>query len=254
MRIKNYQEDLVIHLVEITLEDYPEIEADEIFIHDVTAYALNRIPPKYIMTERGFTRFASSNLTSTGNGDGLANLVELLIVIKKGISVVQHRRTMPQAIITESIELEASKFGAIEDEAQVISSLLETEKIVYVHNFPQFIGRVVNKSTLIPIMNACVTLFINGETVVPAEPGWINPYYTNEPTKGYFSFWPRAQKTESEIETFKFTIEVTHQDFDPARIECPVNSTGLYVIHDYIEGDAVLELDTIYIEANPTND
>ena len=52
MKLKNYQEDIVLHVIDIMLEDNPEIEADETLISDVAAYVLNRIPAKYIMSER----------------------------------------------------------------------------------------------------------------------------------------------------------------------------------------------------------
>ena len=46
------------HAIDIVLEDEPELRADEGFIYDVAAYVLNRIPPRYLMSERGFLRHA----------------------------------------------------------------------------------------------------------------------------------------------------------------------------------------------------
>jgi hypothetical protein len=48
MRLKNYNEDLVLETVKIVLRDRPDIRASRSFMLDVAAYALNRVPPKYI--------------------------------------------------------------------------------------------------------------------------------------------------------------------------------------------------------------
>ena len=235
MRLKNYQEDLVLNLIELVLEDYADIEPDETFLHDVAAYTLNRVPPKYIMSERGFTRFASVNIASESNGDGLMSLVELLIVINKAIGVVQSRRRFPHVVETED------EIGAF---------LGEPGREVYVHNFPQLIGRVLDKSNHEPVFGACVTLYREGEVVVPAQTGWINPYYTNQPTRGFFSFWPQAVRTESEQETFVFKITIDHPDYHFTELEKSVSTQGVYVCRDTIDGDAVLELETTFVDKN----
>ena len=92
MQLKNYQEDIVQHIIDIMLEDQPEIEADETFINDVAAYVLNRIPPKYIMSERGFTRLAALELIDDEDDNNLLNLVQLMMFVSKGMETVKDRR------------------------------------------------------------------------------------------------------------------------------------------------------------------
>ena len=61
MEIKNFMEDFV----EDVIEDMVSVEADVCFCEacrlDIAALALNRLPPKYIVTEKGraFTKVES---------------------------------------------------------------------------------------------------------------------------------------------------------------------------------------------------
>ena len=92
MQLKNYQEDLVLHVIQIALEEHPEITADEAFIHDVASYALNRLPPRYIQSERGFTRLALSHACDSESGGELAGMIEMLLLVNRAIDIVRNRR------------------------------------------------------------------------------------------------------------------------------------------------------------------
>ena len=90
MKIKNYQEDIVLHAISVLMEDQPDLRNDQTFINDVAAYVLNRMSPKYIMSERGFTRLAVSHLLENGNGEGISDLVELMALFNRyGLSLRQ---------------------------------------------------------------------------------------------------------------------------------------------------------------------
>jgi hypothetical protein len=93
MRLKNYNEDLVLETVKIVLKDRPDIQPSRSFLLDVAAYALNRIPPKYITSERGFTReFVQAN---NGNGEEsgrLVSIIELITLVNRAVDVVARRR------------------------------------------------------------------------------------------------------------------------------------------------------------------
>ena len=43
MKLKNYQEDLVLYVADIVIKDRPDVAADKDLLHDVAAYTLNRI-------------------------------------------------------------------------------------------------------------------------------------------------------------------------------------------------------------------
>ncbi|MCK4515693.1 MAG: late competence development ComFB family protein, partial [Spirochaetaceae bacterium] len=67
MKLKNYQEDVVLRAIDIALEDQSEVVSDPAFVNDVAAYVLNRVPPRYVMSERGFLRLTVEELEA-GNG------------------------------------------------------------------------------------------------------------------------------------------------------------------------------------------
>ena len=49
MQVKNYQEELVLNTIDLVLQDREDVKPDELLVHDIAAYTLNRIHPKYIM-------------------------------------------------------------------------------------------------------------------------------------------------------------------------------------------------------------
>jgi hypothetical protein len=232
MKIKNYQEDIVIHALNVMMEDQPDLKRDETFVNDVAAYVLNRMPPKYIMSERGFTRLAISHLIENGNGEGLESLVELMALINNGIKVVKERRKPGE--------------GADECEEPCLT-MLDPSQIEYLHNFPQFIGMVIDKSSGKYVPNACVTLYIDGVKAVSAEPGWVNPYITNSLTKGAFSFWPKAVKDTAESKGFEIRIAVEHEKYKTFTHEKAINTKGAFRVYNFIDGESIMNLEPCYL-------
>ena len=92
MDLKNYQEDLVLHVARIVLEDRPDVKESEGLLLDVAAYTLNRLPPRYILSERGFTRLAADHYVEGDNGDSLAGMVEVLLLVNKAVDTIAGRR------------------------------------------------------------------------------------------------------------------------------------------------------------------
>ncbi|MFP4383026.1 MAG: late competence development ComFB family protein [Spirochaetia bacterium] len=232
MKLKNYQEDVVLKAIEIALEDQKEYSEDEVFINDIAAYVLNRMPPKYIMSERGFTRLAEEHYIESDDDENLVNVIELMILINKGIELVKKRRKIAKSNAETDKEAKAT---------------IRDGEIEYIHNFPQIVGKVLDKKTKKPVLDATITLKINGKLSDPAEPGWINPYTTNAQTNGLFSFWPRAKKSSKSSETFHLKIEVEHNDFDTAVYEKEVNTKGTLHVKESIATDAVISVPTIYL-------
>jgi len=234
MQLKNYQEDVVMHVIDVALENSPEFRSDITFVNDVAAYVLNRVPPKYIMSERGFTRFVSLHFLNDENGidSGLVNLLELMTIINRGIEVVKERR---KTVIPSSLY---SYFG---------TTVPDIKNIEYMHNFPQFIGRVKDRDSKKPVNNACVTMFIDGLKAHPAEPGWINPYYTNELTRGAYSFWPQAIKNTAKSKRSKITITIDHEDYEPVNLVREISTDGVFRVYNYIHGTSIINLETSFL-------
>ena len=233
MKVKNYQEELVLNTINLVLEDRPEVKPDELLIHDVAAYTLNRIPPKYIMSERGFTRLASEYWLDNGSEHGITSLVELVLIINRAIDLVTSRR---QGV--------REGFSSIRrgDELSIIG------RIEFWHNFPQLIGRVLDGSTKEPVFGVVVTLSIDGNMSVPAEPGWQNPYHTNFGTKGFYSFWPSPIHNVAELKQFIVRVTFEHGDYQSGTEERKLDTAGELQLNNIIKVNEICNLGTTFLE------
>ena len=230
MRLKNYNEDLVLETVKIVLRDRKDITASRSFLLDVAAYALNRIPPKYITSERGFTReVVQANNGNGEKGEKLLNIIELITLVNRAVDVVGRRRKIAPA---QKPSRAAAKEGA-------------DLRLTYFYNMPHIFGRIVDAADGKPVIAAEATLWINERMSVPAEPGWRNPYTTNEQTNGYFSFWPQVEMGESQALRIQMRIAFEHGRYAPFTYKKAMKVPGDFFVHDYIRGDKLLDLGTL---------
>ena len=231
MRLKNYNEDLVLETVKIVLKDRPDIQPSRSFLLDVAAYALNRIPPKYITSERGFTR----EFVQAYNGNGeesqrLVSIIELITLVNRAVDVVARRRregtpsrSRARTVLLKDMDLH----------------------LTYFYNMPHIFGRIVDADSGKPVIAAQATLWINDRVSVPADPGWSNPYTTNEQTKGYFSFWPQVEMGEAESTRVDLRIAFEHGGYSPFMLKKSLKLAGDFFVHDYIRADKLLDLGTL---------
>jgi hypothetical protein len=237
MKVKNYQEDLVLRTINLVLEDRTDVPSSDSLIRDVAAYTLNRMPPKYIMSERGFTRLASEFWTNGSNGGGnsehLLDLVEMVLLVHRGIDVVKNRRK------DEGVERPVDTQG---------KAIAEEEPIGFWHNFPHFIGKVVDKTTKKPVYGVRATLFINGEKAPPAEAGWSNPYFSNKGSKGFYSFWPEPRRYREEQKNFLITVTLEHKDYRTATQEMNLFTHGDFQWNDFIDTESIYSLGTCVLD------
>jgi len=224
MELKNYQEDLVLHIAEIVLEDRPDVKKSGGLLLDVAAYALNRLPPRYILSERGFTRLAADHYVDGDNGDGLAGLVEVLLLVNKAVDTIAGRRKPT-----------AGGAAAGEEERTLLG---------YWHNLPYLIGRVADRGRA--VVGASVTLYLNGKPALPAaEAGWTNPYLTNAATRGFYSFLPKSTRSRSRTRRFRLRLTFQHPDFLEASLERTVQTEGEFSALGRIDSDRILNLGTV---------
>jgi competence protein ComFB len=236
MRLKNYNEDLVLETVKIVLKDRKDVHPNRSFILDVAAYALNRIPPKYITSERGFTR----EFVHAGNGNGeegekLINVIELITLVNRAIEVVARRRR-------DNVPQQSARPQSAGEEADAPLQL------TYFYNMPHIFGRVVDAGDGKPVIAAEATLWINDRISVPAEPGWRNPYQTNEQTRGYFSFWPQVEMGEAESMRIEMRIGFEHGNYKPYTFRKSMKVAGEFFVQDYIRGDKLLDIGSLSLE------
>jgi hypothetical protein len=233
MHLKNYNEDLVMNTVKIVLKDRSDVKVTRSFVLDVAAYTLNRIPPKYITSERGFTRELIQSAAGE-NGDGLVNVIELITLINRAVDVVASRRQAAAVARRRRTEPQLQEDGTL--------------RLTYFYNMPHIFGRVVNVRDGRPVIAADATLFVNDNLSVPAEPGWHNPYRTNEQTKGYFSFWPQAEMGSEDALRVDLSLGIDHRQFKPFTFRRTVRVPGEFFVHDYIRGDKLLDFGTLRLE------
>lgn len=236
MRLKNYNEDLVLETVKIVLKDRPDIHPTRAFMLDVAAYALNRIPPKYITSERGFTReFVQGTNGNGDDGEKLINVIELITIINRAVEVVARRRH-------SAAPARRKPTAAAETEEGV------PLRLTYFYNMPHIFGRVIDAANGTPVIAAEATLWINDRVSVPAEAGWRNPYMTNEQTKGYFSFWPQVEMGESENLRVEMRIGFERDGYQPFLFRKIMKVPGEFFVHDYIRGDKLLDIGSLSLE------
>jgi len=234
MRLKNYNEDLVLETVKIVLKDRPDIQPTRAFLLDVAAYALNRIPPKYITSERGFTReFVQANNGNGEESERLVSIIELITLVNRAVDVVARRR----------------REGALSRPRARTVLLKDMDlHLTYFYNMPHIFGRVVDAASGKPVIAAQATLWINDHVSVPADPGWSNPYTTNEQTKGYFSFWPQVEMGEAESTRIDLRIAFERGGYSTFTLKKSLKLNGDFFVHDYIRADKLLDLGTLSLK------
>jgi hypothetical protein len=202
----------------------------------VAAYALNRIPPKYITSERGFTReFAQGSNGNGDDGEKLINVIELITLVHRAVDVVAGRRHDGQPARSPKARSSGTGDGA-------------GSRITYFYNMPHIFGRVVDAASGAPVIAAEATLWVNERVSVPAETGWRNPYTTNEQTRGYFSFWPQVEMGDSESLRVELRIGFEHEGHRPGIVRKVMKVPGEFFVHDYIRGDKLLDLGSLALE------
>ena len=229
MKLKNYNEDLVLSMIDLVLEDRTDVESSENLVHDVAAYVLNRIPPRYIMSERGFTRMAGEHWVESENDGGLTNFVELVILVNKAIELITHRRRAASNGVHSGGEL---GIGELE----------------LWHNFPQVVGKIVDADTREPVYGATIAFLVDGEHSRPAEPSWSNPYATNAATKGFFSFWPQSMRSKDEASSHELAITVAHESYQQLELQRQIDIQASLTLPDSISGDNILNLETLRLK------
>jgi hypothetical protein len=233
MRLKNYNEDLVLDTVKIVLKDRGDIKPTRSLMLDVAAYTLNRIPPKYITSERGLTRELIQTASDSG-GEKLVDVIEIIALINHAVEVVTRRRRNHAPVRKPAVK------SAAEEEAEI--------NLKFFYNLPHIFGRVVDARDGSPIIFADATLYINEKFSTPAEAGWRNPYQTNQQTKGYFSFWPQPEMGSETSYRASISIGFSHTDYRPYTFKKSLKVPGEFFVQDYIRADKLLDLGTLTLE------
>ncbi len=197
MKIHNILEEQVINRVQTIYNDKDIQEAP--WFHcgceqcrlDTTAYVLNRLKPRYVVSERGIAH-AEAEAGSQLDAD-----LDFLIIegIKKVSSVRRSFHGKADFIGNEIDEFEAA------------------------FNFPIFSGTVYDGNTFKPLPNGNVTLKYENAPIDMLDETWFNPYTLHEQTNGAYTFWVKPIQADNydEEKTFDFLLEVAAENYESTK-------------------------------------
>ena len=196
MDIHNTNEDIVFLAVQNIFDEIQDSGNPENFCLcyqcriDTICYTLNRIEPRYIVSNRGFTRLEATSIKSQQIEADITSL------IYKGIRLVNHnqRPTAPHD-------------GTIITVAKINAPVFD---------IPTIAGRIFDGISFEPITGVDVELYCDGELVPMRNNNWQNPFTMVPSTPGAFSFWPApiaADNTDISKE-FSYSLRVNSPDYE----------------------------------------
>ncbi len=83
LRIKNYMEDVVDHILPDVLKKYPELCNCKQCISDIKALALNNLPPKYVATPMGEVYTKINELSIQFEADAIRAIIDAIDKVNK---------------------------------------------------------------------------------------------------------------------------------------------------------------------------
>ena len=206
MNIHNILEDQVIIRVNNMYERIAEMEPSWFTCNceqcrlDTTAYVLNKLPPRYIVSGRGLTHMLASVDTQMS--------VDMDSLIVEGM---------------KKVAANARPFHA----AETKDAAGKSEDPVF--NFPLFVGTVYDGMSFDAIQSAQITLSQDGTPCTMLDHTWTNPMLLTSHTKGKYTFWVKPQKARVSGETkqFHFKLEIIADGFEKTTyvLDIPVTSS-----------------------------
>ncbi|HOO70154.1 MAG TPA: late competence development ComFB family protein [Spirochaetota bacterium] len=207
MTIRNLMEDVVIDMVNEIVNNDKDLSLKETKKDDIMAYVLNRIPQKYVTSERGIIHgMLDAKYVTQQKSD-------ILFLIYEAISVIKNRR--------------GSQSDGDTGQSKGISTL------------PHVMGEVLEETTFSIIPDVEVTLLYKNKKAPMIDEGWKNPYTTNRATRGYYHFWPAvlgAKKGRGEAHAF--TLKFSHPKFEDKEVEVSIDMLG----GDEVSGSRLLPI------------
>jgi len=164
MAITNLMHEIVINILDEVLKKESNREITENNRDDIIAYVLNRVPPRYVTSERGLLYGILDARYQ------VQQQVDILLLIYEAINKVVTRRD-PANDHKDRLRLDKSSF------------------------LPHIVGQVLEEESLSIIADVEVTLMFGKAKASMVDSDWDNPYVTNTATKGHFHFWPKYIKS-----------------------------------------------------------
>lgn len=213
MSVRNLMEDVVKSTIDELLKEEKYFEGAAMYKQDIEAYVLNRVPPKYVTSERGILhgRLEAKFL--------FQQRTDIIFLIHEALNVIKSRRETPSSGIQDSIE----------------------SKHLF---FPHIIGEVLEETTFSVVSDVEVTLLFNGKPAKMVDATWSNPYKTHKGTLGYYHFWPDVDAENMDVtDDVQFTVHLHHPKFEVKEIPIAIPVLKDYKItHSHPIQLALLEL------------
>lgn len=196
MAVTNLMHDIIVNAVEEVLKKEEGRDTAGISGDEIVAYVLNRVPPKYVTSERGLLHGVLDAHYK------IQQQVDILLLIYEAIEKISHGRNSNTAIT------EVARSG--------ISSYL-----------PHIIGQVLEESTLSVIPDIEVALLHKGIKCAMLDSAWENPCMTKLSTKGHYHFWPLFDaRSMGNSASVPFTISFSHPQCDDHSIDISLEVLG----------------------------
>ena len=195
MEIHNISEDIVLSSVQTIFEAIKkEGNPDGLCFCeqcklDTVCYALNRIEPKYVVSNRGITRIEQD---WAGRQQIEADITAL---VYKGLRLVNHNQRPAHE----------------DNSASAGRNLAEP-----VFEFPTIVGRLFDGETFAPLAGVTVELRSGGEIVPMRNRNWQNPFTLISNTPGTYTFWPAHIPAEAvDINrVFEYSLKIESSQYE----------------------------------------
>lgn len=176
VEIKNIIEDIALEILENS-DEAGSGNLSRTQRKEVLAYALNRIKPMYITSNKGFT-----NVINRYQNDPQF-LADIMVQLSEAIRVV--KKTIAPDPVLES-----------------------TDENTPYYTFPKIYGKIISSRTLMVLDNATVTIFIDSEPAGSFVESWKNPQKLTNRDEGIFSFGPKPIKAVAPYKAREFLIKI----------------------------------------------
>ena len=159
---------------------------------DIICFALNRMPPHYIVSNRGASRVHTESI------ERQQQVADITALVHEGLKKVNHN-------LRPNADHSTGQGAAIQDCNNPV------------FNIPTIMGRLFNGNNFSPLSDLDVELLCNGELVAMKDRNWQNPCRLVPKTEGTFTFWPAPVKASSINlnKVFEYSIRVNAEGFEP---------------------------------------
>ncbi|MDR1447054.1 MAG: late competence development ComFB family protein [Treponema sp.] len=170
---------------------------------DIICYVLNRIEPRYIVSNRGVARVEQDSFEKQQKE------ADIVALVYDGIKRVNHN-------MRPRIGAGAARIGT--------GAAPDTP----VYNIPTIVGRLFSGINFSPMSGIGVELWQDGRLVTMKDENWQNPYNIVSNTAGTFTFWPAPLSAEAPglRRIFEYSVKIEAPPFEPLshRFSVPVMS------------------------------